>query len=72
MKNITLNADGFLIEKARQKAKREKKSLNEVFRKWLSQYVGIDTPAKDYRSLMKKLKYARAGRKFNRDEMNER
>lgn len=72
MKNITLSADEFLIEKARQKAKKERKSLNVVFREWLSRYAGRTDVAQDYLKMMKKLGYARSGHKFTRDEMNER
>ena len=72
MKNITLSADEALIEKARERARQERKSLNEAFREWLALYAGQTLSARDYRRLMSDLTYARPGRKFTRDEMNER
>lgn len=71
MRNVTLSADDQLIERARKKAALEHTTLNERFRRWLEQYVG-QTGAGDYRRLMKELKHVRAGRKFTRDESNER
>ncbi len=72
IKNITFNAEDSLLEKAREKAMREKKSLNVVFREWLRRYVHQEDPSADYRNLMKNLRYAHAGRKFSREELNER
>jgi hypothetical protein len=43
----------------------------ELFRNWLKVIVGR-IRARKYRALMNKLRYADAGRKFTRDEMNER
>jgi hypothetical protein len=34
LKNITLSADDILIEEARQKAQKQKKNLNILFREW--------------------------------------
>ncbi len=39
VKNITLSADADLIEKARQVAKSEHKTLNAAFREWLEFYT---------------------------------
>ena len=72
MKNITLSADEYLIRTAREKASKEKTSLNALFRKWLDQYAGKNKPAMVYEELMERFSYARSGKKFSRDEMNER
>jgi hypothetical protein len=72
LKNITVSAEESLIRKAREKAEREKKSLNSLFREWLARYIGQDGAGKNYEELMEKLRYARPGRKFTRDELNER
>ncbi len=72
LKNITLSADEELIRKAREKAQREQTTLNESFRKWLLQYVNAEARAKDFDELMQSLPYVRPGRKFSREEMNER
>ncbi len=72
LKNVTLSADAEVIEKARDKARRERRSLNDAFREWLSIYAGEAISAEEFGHLMKALSYARPGRKFDRDEMNER
>ena len=72
IKNITLSADENLIKKARKKAQEENTSLNAKFRKWLEEYITSEKRAIEYKKLMKKLKYVNAGRKFTREEMNER
>ena len=72
LKNITLSAEEELIRRAREKAKREHSTLNANFRRWLRQYVNRNNKPDDVRALMESLKYARPGRKFSRDELNER
>ena len=72
LKNITLSAEERLIRKAREKARRERTTLNDNFRRWLKQYVNANNGSKDYDILMKSLNYADSGKSFTRDEMNER
>ena len=71
-KNITFRAEEYLIKRAREKAARQNKSINSVFREWLSRYVGADDAHEGYERLMARLGHARSGRKFTREEMNER
>ncbi|RPI78593.1 MAG: hypothetical protein EHM45_06015 [Desulfobacteraceae bacterium] len=70
--NITLSAEESLIRKSRKKAQIENTSLNKLFRQWLDRYTKQNGSSSDYEQLMKKLSYARVGRKFSRDELNER
>ena len=73
VKNVTLTLEENLLVKARSKAVNQHKTLNELFREWVRQYVGVYRGRSDeYRALMKKLGHVRAGRSFSRDEMNER
>jgi hypothetical protein len=73
LKNITLSVEDVLIQKARQKAMSEKKTLNMLFRDWLKKYVHKSDPVEDFDRLMEKMSYARTdGKKFTREEMNER
>ena len=72
MKNITLSADENLINWARDKAAREKTTLNQLFRDWLSQYTGAKRSSSEYLTLMKRLSHVQSNRKYSRDEMNER
>ena len=71
LKNITLSAEEKLIKLAREKAARENSTLNSQFRAWLERYVSTERKLLDYDSLMDQLAYAKPGRKFSRDEMNE-
>ena len=71
-KNITLSADKELIKKAREKARREHTTLNATFRQWLRQYINKNTKTSDYYVFMSSLDYASPGKKFSRDELNER
>ncbi|MFQ5638955.1 MAG: hypothetical protein ACE5IR_13305 [bacterium] len=72
LKNITLSAESTLIRKAREKASRERTTLNSIFRQWLMRYVNSDKKTTDFDALMESLQYARPGRTFSRDAMNER
>jgi hypothetical protein len=69
--NITSNADKSGIELAREEAQSQNTTLHELFRDWLKGIAGR-VRARKYRALMDDLRYADAGRKFTRDEMNER
>jgi hypothetical protein len=74
MKNITLSADERLIEAARERARAEHTTLNEEFRRWLADYARRKEQADEAMALMERIgSYATSGgRKFTRDEMNER
>ncbi len=72
VKNITLSANEHLIELARTKARSQHTTLNAAFREWLVQYTAQQDRVKRYKDLMQQLRYVRAGRRFTRDEMNER
>lgn len=72
LKNITLSADENLIRKAREKARKEKTTLNAKFRQWLRQYIGKNIRSSNFNNLMEQLEYANAGKKFSRDQLNER
>ena len=72
LKNITFSAEQADIEQAREEAQSRNTTLNELFRDWLTEIAGRRTRAEEYRALMNKLNYVNAGRKFTREEMNER
>jgi proline dehydrogenase len=72
MRNITLSADEHLIEQARLLAKSQHKTLNVLFREWLAQLTARSGDAQEFDALMKRLNHVNAGRRFSRDEMNER
>jgi len=74
MKNVTLSADERLIEAARVKARAEHATLNDAFRQWLHEYVGREDQVQAAVAVIEDLrKYVRTeGRKFTREEMNER
>jgi hypothetical protein len=69
---ISFRADPELIRRAKERARQQGTTLNAAFRKWLAEYVQGGDRAREYRELMKRLDYVRAGRKFTREEMNSR
>ena len=74
MKKITLSADENLIEAARRRAVSEHTTLNEQFRLWLKNYARREQQAAEAMRVMRELQgsISTGGRKFSRDEMNER
>ena len=72
LKNITLSAEEQLIEKAREAASRQGRTLNAAFREWLERFAGLKSSAARYDELMQRMSYVASGRGFTRDELNER
>ena len=74
MKNITLSADEGLIEEARRIAATKSTTLNAEFRQWLADYVGRKRRAERALETLRELSETidTGGRKFTREEMNER
>lgn len=74
LKNITLSADERLIEAAREKARAQRTTLNKQFRRWLEDYAGRKEQAERAMQVIDEIrKYAHHdGRRFTREEMNER
>jgi hypothetical protein len=72
MKNITFSADESAIERAREVARSEHRNLIDAFREWLIQYGSRRVSAAEVTELYNSLRHVNAGRKFTRDEMNER
>jgi hypothetical protein len=72
MKNITLSADEGLLQQARRRAGSEHRTLNDIFRQWLDQYVSQSTASDTYDVMMKRLDHVSAGRKYSREQLNER
>ena len=61
-----------LIKRAREKARQENTSLNQLVRDWIKKYVNRDNIDSEYESLMENMADVKTGRKFSRNEMNER
>lgn len=72
MKNITLSVDEAVIVQARKRAAAENTTINELFRAWIERYAAQPSAAAQYLELMKSLSHVKAGRKYTREEMNER
>jgi len=72
LRNITLSADENLIEQARRRAEDQKTTLNAEFRRWLALYVEVPQTNSNLSALMDRLSYAKPGKAFTRDELNER
>ena len=74
MKNITLSADEGLLEAARRRAAADGTTLDALFRRWLAEYVGRQRQADAAMAMIRELQETidTSGRRFTRDEMNER
>jgi hypothetical protein len=74
MKNITLSAPEAWIEAARKRAADEHTTLNAEFRNWLESYGQRRKAAERAMGILDRIaSYTGTdGRKFTRDEMNER
>lgn len=73
MKNITLSADEKQIEAARRRAAAESTTLNNLFREWLARYAEPRRPSlEDVQRAAAEVSHFRAGKRFSREERNER
>lgn len=72
MKNITFSAEDHILEKARAVARSQRRTLNAAFREWLEQFTAKEGSVQEFDALMRQLEEVNAGRRFTRDEMNER
>ncbi len=72
LQNITLSARKNLIDRARRRAKLQKTTLNAEFRRWLEQYTEAPQTVADLSALMDRFSYAKTGKSFTRDGLNER
>jgi len=72
MKNVTISVDEGLLRRARQRAGAEHRTINELVREWMGQYVGQASAAASYEALMRRLDHVSSGRRFTREEMHER
>lgn len=70
-RKLTSEAEKPDVEPTQEVARSQNPAWRELFRgllKWIAGRIR----ARKYRALMKKLSYVDAGRKFTREEMNER
>lgn len=74
MKNITLSAPEESIRKARATADARRTTLNQMFRDWLEQVAQSEDRTRQHQAFMAEIlpRIAVGGRKFTREEMNER
>jgi hypothetical protein len=74
MTTLTFDADEQLVEAARERARRSSTTLEAEFQRWLTDYARRVEEVGETRELLDELRrYVRTGgRKFTREEMNER
>lgn len=72
MMKITFEADEGDVKLAEELSIGQNTTLNELFKTWLHEMAERQTRAQEFRALMEKLRHVNAGRKFTRDEMNQR
>jgi len=75
---IVFSADESALDRAHEVARSEGRTLEVAFREWLDAYASKGAEQyprateEEIRDLYHRLRYVDAGRKFTRDEMNER
>jgi macrodomain Ter protein organizer (MatP/YcbG family) len=73
MKKITISVSEDLIKRARKTARSRGKTLEEAIIEWLESYARKEVSAREYDTLMKRLRRTvRTAGPYTRDEMNER
>lgn len=72
MKNVTFRIQEDMLRKAREKAGKERKSLNNLINQWLKNYSATQDEAFDVHKYLERVRGVKIGRKFTREEMNER
>lgn len=72
MKNVTFRIQEEPLNKAREKAAKEKRSLNKLINQWIKNYSATKDEVFDVRQYVKRIKGEKIGRTFTREEMNER
>lgn len=74
MRNITLRADERTIELARERARANRTTLNQEFRRSLEQYARSEQRSSEAAEVIEQIRrYARTGgERFSCDERNER
>lgn len=72
MANVTFRIQEDMLRKAREKAVRERKSLNNLVNQWLKSYSVAQDAAFDVHKYLNRVRGVKIGRKFTREEMNER
>lgn len=73
MKNITFRIEDDVLMRAKEKARKEQRSLNSIIQSWLRDWTGKNNQADDYDKLMDRLnEVCESGGAFSRDELTER
>jgi len=72
METFVLTAEKETLEDARKAAETENRTLEEVVRELLAKYAAGVERGRRFDAVMEQMKYVNAGRKFTREEMNER
>lgn len=72
LKNITFSVEEEVIAKAREAAKNENTTLNELVREWIEQYAGREKRRESIQKFFQAFEGVDLGPKMTREEMNER
>ena len=70
--DVVISIEESLLAEAKSRAASEHLSIDQLMYQWLAEYVAGKKRIERYRELMERLSYVEAGRKFTREEMNER
>jgi hypothetical protein len=72
VKKVTLSADERLLERARDVARSQSTTWNQLFRVWLAEMTAEKARKHRYDDLMRRLGQARSGGRLSRDDLNAR
>ena len=72
MKNVTFRIQEDMLRKVREKAGKERRSLNNLIDQWLRSYSATQDETFDVRKYLARIKGVKIGHKFTREEMNDR
>lgn len=72
MKNVTFRVQEDTLKRAREKAGKERRSLNNLVGQWFKNYSAAQNETFDVRQYLNRIKGVKIGRKFTRVEMNAR
>ncbi len=71
-RDLVISVEENLLAEAQSRAASEHQSIDQIMNRLLAEYVEQKSRLEQHRELMQRLDYVSAGRKFTRDEMNER
>ena len=71
-RDVVISVEEELLAEAKSRAASDHQTIDQIMCRLLAEYVERKDRVERHRELMQRLSYVSAGRKFTREEMNER